>query len=143
MTAIVLSRRAREDLKRIWAYIALDDDRAADRLLLALDARIARLRDFPGIGTSRDEIRPGARTLVHGRYLILCEHGADADRIEIVAVVEGMRDLDRLFLRRLRLMTAGGRDRHARPARKGARHCPRASRAVATPGCTRSPAPPG
>ncbi|MEH3124180.1 MAG: type II toxin-antitoxin system RelE/ParE family toxin [Sphingomonas phyllosphaerae] len=97
MTAIVLSRRARDDLKRIWAYIALDDDRAADRLLLALDARIARLRDFPGIGTLRDEIRPGARTLVHGRYLILYEHDADADRIEIVAVVEGMRDLDRLF----------------------------------------------
>lgn len=97
MTEIVLSRRAREDFKRIWTYIALDDDRAADRLLLALDARIERLRDFPGIGTARDEIRPGARTLVHGSYLILYEHDADADRVEIVAVVEGMRDLDRLF----------------------------------------------
>lgn len=97
MTAIVLSRRAREDLKRIWTYIALDDDRAADRLLLALDARIERLRDFPAIGTPRDEIRPGARTLVHGRYLILYQHDVDVDQVEIVAIVEGMRDLDRLF----------------------------------------------
>lgn len=97
MTAIVLSRRAREDFKRIWTYIARDDDHAADRLLLALDAKIERLRDFPGIGMPRDDIRPGARTLVHGSYLILYEHDADGDRVEIVAVVEGMRDLDRLF----------------------------------------------
>ncbi len=97
MTAIILSRRAREDFKRIWTYIARDDDRAADRLLLALDAKIERLKDFPGIGTSRDDIRPGARTLVHGSYLILYEHDADADQVEIVAVVEGVRDLDRLF----------------------------------------------
>ena len=97
MTAIVISRRAREDFKRIWTYIALDDDRAADRLLLALDVKIEKLRDFPGIGTSRDEIRPGARTLVHGTYLILYEYDAAADQVEIVAVVEGMRDLDRLF----------------------------------------------
>lgn len=97
MTAIVLSHRAREDFKRIWAHIALDDDHAADKLLMALNAKIERLRDFPGIGTSRDDIRPGARTLVHGSYLILYEHDADADHVEIVAVVEGMRDLDRLF----------------------------------------------
>ena len=97
MTMIVVSRRAREDFKRIWRYIALDDESAADRLLLALDAKIERLRDFPGIGTPRDEIRPGARTLVHGSYLILYEHDADAGQVEIVAVVEGMRDLDRLF----------------------------------------------
>ncbi|MEI5687792.1 type II toxin-antitoxin system RelE/ParE family toxin [Sphingomonas kyungheensis] len=60
MTTIVLSRRAREDLKRIWTHITLDDARAADRLLLALDAKIERLRDFPDIGTARDDIRPGA-----------------------------------------------------------------------------------
>lgn len=97
MTAIVLSRRARDDFKRIWTHIALDDEHAADRLLYALDAKIERLRAFPGIGTPRDEIRSGVRTLVHGSYLILYEHDADADQVEIVAVVEGMRDLDRLF----------------------------------------------
>lgn len=97
MTSIVISLGAREDFTRIWRYIALDDEAAADRLLLAIEAKIERLRDFPGIGSPRDEIRPGARTLVHGSYLVLYEHDADADRIEIVAVVEGMRDLDRLF----------------------------------------------
>ena len=60
MTKIVISRQAREDLKRIWRYIALDNEEAADRLLLAIDAKIERLRTFPEIGTPRDEIRPGA-----------------------------------------------------------------------------------
>ncbi|OAH42135.1 plasmid stabilization protein [Sphingobium yanoikuyae] len=96
MAGIVTSRQAREDFKRIWHYIALDDEAAADRLLLAIDAKIARLRDFPNLGPARDEIFPGARTLVHGSYLVLYEYEA-ADQVEIVAVVEGMRDLDRLF----------------------------------------------
>ncbi|MEH3105351.1 MAG: type II toxin-antitoxin system RelE/ParE family toxin [Sphingomonas phyllosphaerae] len=97
MTAIVISRRARENFKRIWTYIAQDDQRAADALLLALNRKIVRLRDFPATGTLRDDIRPGARMLVHGRYLILYEHDASADQVEIVAVVEAMRDLDRLL----------------------------------------------
>jgi len=66
MTEIVVSRRAREDFKRIWLYIAHDNEAAADRLLLAIDAKIERLRGFPEIGVSRDDIRPGARALVHG-----------------------------------------------------------------------------
>jgi len=97
MTDIVISRRAQEDFKRIWQYIALDDEAAADRLLLAIDSKIERLRDYPNIGPKRDDIRLGARSLVHGTYLILYEHDDDADRIEIVAIVEGMRDLNRLF----------------------------------------------
>lgn len=97
MAEISLSRRAREDFKRIWHYIALDNEEAADRLLLAMDAKIERLRIFPEIGTQRDEIRPGARSLVHGAYLILYEYEAAAGAVEIVAVVEAMRNLDQLF----------------------------------------------
>ncbi len=97
MADIVLSQRARNDFKRIWRFIALDDKAAADRLLLAIDAKIERLRAFPEIGTPRDEIAPGARSLTHGAYLILYEYNATIDTIEIVAVVEAMRDLSRLF----------------------------------------------
>ena len=35
MPKIVVSRRARDDLKRIWHYVAFDDENAADRLLMA------------------------------------------------------------------------------------------------------------
>jgi toxin ParE1/3/4 len=97
MTNIVLSNRAVADFKRIWRYIALDDADAADRVLLAIDAKIERLRIFPEIGTPRDEIRPGARTLVHGAYLVLYAYDPISDTVEIVAVVEGQRDLTHLF----------------------------------------------
>ena len=97
MTDIVVSRQALDDFKRIWRYIALDNEEAADRLLLAIDAKIERLRTFPEIGSPRDEIRPGARVLVHGAYLVLYAYDAAADLVEIVAVVEGMRDLGQLF----------------------------------------------
>jgi len=97
MPEIVISHRARDDFKRIWHYVALDDENAADRLLLALDAKIERLRSFPELGTSRNEIRLGARTLVHGAYLILYEYQSGRDVVEIVAVVEGARDLGQLF----------------------------------------------
>ena len=97
MTDMVVSRRAIEDFKRIWRYIALDDEDVADRLLLAIDTKIERLRTFPGIGARRDDIRQGVRILVHGAYLILYAHDADIDCVEIVAVVEGMRDLGALF----------------------------------------------
>jgi toxin ParE1/3/4 len=97
MTKIVVSQRARDDFKRIWHYIAQDKDYAADRLLMALDAKIARLRSYPEIGSPRDEIRPGARGLVHGAYLVLYEYHSASDAVEIVAIAEGMRDIGRLF----------------------------------------------
>lgn len=97
MTEIVISQEAEAGFKRIWRYIALDDEAAADRLLLAIEAKIERLRDFPNLGPARDEIFPGARTLVHGAYLVLYDYDGASDQVEIIAVVEGMRDLDRLF----------------------------------------------
>lgn len=65
--------------------------------MLVIETKTERLRDFPGIGTPRDDIRPGSRTLMHDAHLIAYEHEKATDQVEIVAVVEGMRDLDRLF----------------------------------------------
>ncbi len=97
MTELVVSRRARDDLKRIWRYIALDNANAADKLLLALEVKVARLKTHPEIGAPRDEIRPGARVLVHGSYLILYEFCGKEDVVEVVAIVEGRRDLGHMF----------------------------------------------
>lgn len=97
MVEIVTSPRALADFRRIWRTIAFDSEAAADRLLLAMDASIQKLRKFPEMGVARNDIRPGARMLVHGAYLLLYEHRPKERVVEIVAVVEGMRDLDRLF----------------------------------------------
>jgi toxin ParE1/3/4 len=97
VTDIVISRRARDDFKRIWRYIALDNESVADRLLLAIDAKIERLREFPELGATRPEIAAGARVLIHGTYLILYEFERAKDTVQIISIVEGMRDLDNIF----------------------------------------------
>ena len=90
---IVISRRARADFKLIWHYIAQDNPAAADNLLLALGEKIDTLTVHPEIGVARDDIRAGARMLVHGNYIVLYELDRAKERIEIVAIVHGARNL--------------------------------------------------
>jgi plasmid stabilization system protein ParE len=40
-------------------------------LLLKIDGKLQLLRDFPGLGALRDDIRPGFRMLAVGNYLLL------------------------------------------------------------------------
>ena len=96
MTDIVISRRAKADFKSIWHYIAEDNVTAADQLLLAIGDKIEQLRRFPEMGAMRDDIRTGARMLVHGNYLVLYEYDRANDLINIVTVVHGARDLGAL-----------------------------------------------
>jgi toxin ParE1/3/4 len=94
---LCVSRRAEEELRQIWRYIAAENPAAADRLLLRIDDKLQILRDFPGVGTLRDDIRPGLRMLVEGNYLLLYEHDAPRDTVELVSVIDGRRDLRTLF----------------------------------------------
>lgn len=55
------------------------------------------LRTFPQIGSPRDDIRPGFRMLVEGSYLLLYEHDAVSDTVELVSVVDGRRNLKALY----------------------------------------------
>jgi toxin ParE1/3/4 len=96
VTELVISRRADEELREIWRYIAAENPDAADRILLKIDQKLQVLREFPDIGTQRDDIRPGARILIEGVYIILYEHRPAEDVVEIVAVVDGRRDLSAL-----------------------------------------------
>lgn len=97
MAELCVSRRAEEELREIWRYIAAENSAAADRLLLRIDDKLQILRDFPGVGTLRDDIRPGLRMLVEGNYLLLYEHDAANDTVELVSVIDGRRDLRTLF----------------------------------------------
>ena len=97
MAELFVSRRAEEELRQIWRYIAAENAGAADRLLLRIDDKLQVLRDFPGMGTLRDDIRPGFRMLVEGNYLLLYEHDTANDSVELIAVVDGRRDLSELF----------------------------------------------
>lgn len=97
MAELFVSRRAEDELRQIWRTIAAESPSAADRLLLRIADKLEVLRHFPGIGSTRDDISPGARMLVEGNYLLLYEHDRDADAVELIAVVDGRRDLSGLF----------------------------------------------
>ena len=92
---LVRTAQAEEDLIQIWLYIALDNPRATDRLLDALDEKSQILADSPRLGAERSDIAPAVRSWPVGNYLILCreiENGA-----EIVRYVHGARRLEALI----------------------------------------------
>ena len=92
---VTRTAEAEEDLIAIWVYVAADDPDAADRLLDRVDKACAQLAEFPDMGTSHDEIRPGLRLFAVRNYLILYRR-IDSG-IEIVRVIHGARQWRNLF----------------------------------------------
>lgn len=97
MADLFVSRQAEADLREIWRYIASDNPAAADRVLLRIDAKLQILRRFPEIGASRNDIRRGMRMLVEGNYLLLYEYDSRKDEVDLIAAVDGRRELSGLF----------------------------------------------
>lgn len=69
MPTIALSRRAKQDLQAIWAYIANDKPRAADHTLDTINVRVHLLVENPKLGPLRTDIAPDLRYLVINNYL--------------------------------------------------------------------------
>jgi toxin ParE1/3/4 len=81
------------DVREIQEYIARDNIVAAQNLADAIFNAAHRLARFPEAGSPRSDFFEGARQLVVGKYLIL--YLGDRDRVHIVRVVHGARDLAR------------------------------------------------
>jgi toxin ParE1/3/4 len=99
---LIWSPRARKDLLDNYIIIGLDNPEAAERLYTTIEAKAEALAQHPRLGRRRPDIRPGTRMLVEGPYLILLETHPDTDdgavdRVEIIRVVDGRRDLTNLF----------------------------------------------
>jgi toxin ParE1/3/4 len=93
---------ARQDLLDIYVRIGFDNPDAAERFYTTMEARADMLAQHPRLGPRRPDIQPAARLLVEGPYLLLYQTIPDSDdgpieRVEIVRVVDGRRDLTRLF----------------------------------------------
>ncbi|MGH6841508.1 MAG: type II toxin-antitoxin system RelE/ParE family toxin [Methylocella sp.] len=88
---IVRTDRAEEDLIGIWTYIALDNERAADRVLDDLERKTSSLASNPNIGRERFDIAAGVRSVVSGSYLIL--YRILTDEVEVVRYVHMRRQL--------------------------------------------------
>lgn len=98
MRRLVYLTSARNDLADILRYIAQESrDIAIGQAFVAkLMARCDHLAGLTGIlGSHRPELRDDIRSLPHQGYVIFFRY--DADRVEIVNILHGRRDIDHHF----------------------------------------------
>ncbi|TPK69407.1 type II toxin-antitoxin system RelE/ParE family toxin [Mesorhizobium sp. B2-4-19] len=85
-----LTPRAAQDLRDIWYTIAIDNEKAADRLLMRIFEKLDLATQHPKLGTARPDLSATARVLIEGRYIVIYE--PQPDGVLVVAIVHGMRD---------------------------------------------------
>ena len=95
MNQFRVSPEARADLDEIWLYIAQDNLEAADKYIRAIVSRFPMLASMPLIGRERSELSPALRSFVVGHHVIF--YRPFDNGIEIVRVLDGVRDLPPLF----------------------------------------------
>ena len=95
MKRLVFSPAARDDLVSIGLYIAEDDPIRAQSFVAELQEKTKKILEWPAGFQARDDISPGLRSAVHGRYLILFRDLQT--EIRIVRIVHGARNLRELI----------------------------------------------
>jgi toxin ParE1/3/4 len=73
MAKVQLSRAARTDLIEIWTYLAAESERAADRVLDRIGAKLELLAQSPRLGRRRIELHPSLRSSSAGDYVVFYE----------------------------------------------------------------------
>ena len=101
-TKLIWSNQARTDLLDIYALIGLEQPASAEHYFDRIEQKARLLQSQPRMGVRRPDIRPGLRMLVEIPYLVLYRIDPDTDEgvvntVEIVRVLDGRRDLGRLF----------------------------------------------
>lgn len=95
MSKPFFSHPARRDLLEILEYIAKDNPQAAVTFVKKLEDKCFDLARNPDMGFLRDELTPGLRVWPVGNYLIF--YRPVTDGIDVIRVIHGARDLDKLF----------------------------------------------
>ena len=95
---LIITDQAIADLTEISGYIAdtSGNRTTAERFAEALLHRCEKLAALPGtLGRARPELRPDVRSIAHKSYVIFFRYSDD--RVEIVSILNGLRDIDALF----------------------------------------------
>lgn len=95
MRRLTFAPAARDDLLSIFDGIATDNPDRALSFLAELDAKARAVAERPFSFPARDDLLPGLRSAVHGRYLLFFR--ADDADVRIVRVLHGARDLGAHF----------------------------------------------
>lgn len=89
------SKQARQDLDDIWLHTARYNPDSADKLLKEIQSRLLMLARFPELGVTREELASALRSSLVDEYLIF--YRITKQRIEIVRILQGNRDLKQIF----------------------------------------------
>ena len=95
MPLLIVSPEAEQDLLDIWLYIAEDSPVNADRFLDRLEGKALKLAEFTEIGIDRPELAPDLKSFPVDRYVLY--YRANTSGIELVRVLHGSRDINRVF----------------------------------------------
>lgn len=95
MGRVVKSRPCIRDIDEITSFIARDSIDAALAWFDRLDDLFRRIAATPGIGTSRDAVRTGLRSVPFGQYLVFFRRSRGG--VEIVRIIHGARKWQRLL----------------------------------------------
>ncbi len=93
---IRLTPEAEQDLRDIWRGLSeFTESKNPDQLIQRIKRKFKLLGQFPNSGRSRNDLLPGLRSIPVKGWIIYYRIGAT--HIEIIRVVDGRRDLDKLF----------------------------------------------
>jgi toxin ParE1/3/4 len=94
---LIWSTEALADLSEIWDYYAnVAGRQTADGVIRDVEKVCRVLEEHPLTGRARDELRPGLRSIAARPYIVF--HRVRNGFCEIVRVLHGRRDLDRIFV---------------------------------------------
>jgi toxin ParE1/3/4 len=91
-----LSLPAETDIQGIWNYIAQSNRAAADRVEQSIHASIEELAEKPNLGHFRDDVAPRIYRF-HRVYSYLIIYKVEEDKLTVMRVIHGARDLPRVF----------------------------------------------
>jgi toxin ParE1/3/4 len=99
MSRYIIADEAIQDLDAISDYFLSRNLDAGEQFLQAFNAKCPQLVSFPKIGRPYSHLLPGLRGLALKGFIVLyrVSETEDALTIEILRVVNGRRDLKKLF----------------------------------------------
>jgi len=93
---VIWSSDARSDVSEIWDYyVKVAGPHTADRIVRGINDACRILQNHPFAGRSRDEVRPGLRSIAASPHVVF--YRVRHEVAEIIRVLDGRRDLDDIF----------------------------------------------
>lgn len=89
---LIVRRRAADDLEAIFAWIAIDNPRAAARVVQRIRQKLDLLLTPGLVNIGRPGRSEGTRELVEGPYVIVYEVDEGANQISVLAIFHGAQD---------------------------------------------------